>query len=710
MIFKGIESKSLGRLIFLRSLLIGLLVLIAFSLVSAHVIFKTINKSFEDNLKSSQLLFSETISQDILIGANAEVYRKCKTFFSNQPVLSMRITDSKGQPICDFGSEVIDGIVIKTPLFFDEKQKDIAAQVVIRYSTAISSETKSKSIGLLVAAIFFFALIQFLLARLIGISISRPITKLSEGLATGKIDTITSQVNEIRGSDVKEVQMLLSSIGVMASKIDEFQAQLIAATLQEALARTAAQVAHDIRSPLAALDNVLGGLQVLPEDDRILVRTAINRIKDIANNLIEKNREHRATSVTANAESSAVVTNEASSVQLLSSLIDPLISEKRMQFRSKIGVEIDGRLDASSYGLFARIQPTEFKRALSNLVNNAVEVLGDKGVVILSLVGNEGQVEIRITDNGKGIPPEVLAKLGQRGETHGKQGGSGLGLFHARTSVESWGGTLTLESEVGKGTTVLISLPQARAPSWFVSELKLELNTPVVVLDDDSSIHGIWQGRFDSLRVQEKGIEVLHFSTPDELIQWVNSSPSARSAVYLADYELLGHKQTGLDLIESLKIGPQSILVTSRFEEPHIRQSCERLRVRLIPKGLAGFVPISFAEPLERPDYVLIDDDSLVHMTWKYAAKKDGKNVRHFTAPDEFFAFAPRLHKNTPIYVDSMLGGGVKGEEIAIKMVNIGFTEIWLCTGLPPQNYKQMTYLKGCVSKDPPWFPDSHTW
>ena len=137
---------------------------------------------------------------------------------------------------------------------------------------------------------------------------------------------------------------------------------------------------------------------------------------------------------------------------------------------------------------FFEIQPVEFKRVISNLVNNAAEVLGNHGRVEVTLSKHDDTVLISVSDNGKGIPPELLKKLGQRGETHGKAGGSGLGLYHARTSVESWGGTFKIESEVGKGTAIKVFLPIAESPAWFVADLKFTPNSYIVCVDDDDSI------------------------------------------------------------------------------------------------------------------------------------------------------------------------------------------------------------------------------
>ncbi|MBI5139338.1 ATP-binding protein [Candidatus Nomurabacteria bacterium] len=410
-------------------------------------------------------------------------------------------------------------------------------------------------------------------------------------------------------------------------------------------------------------------------------------------------------------------TTEPSTVQLLSSLIDPLITEKRLQFRSRMGIEIDDNIDSSSYGLFAKIQATEFKRVLSNLVNNSVEALGDKGKVSLNLSKKSNSIEITVSDNGKGIPKEILAKLGNRGETHGKDGGSGLGLYHAKQSLESWRGALNIESIVGKGTTIIITLPQAEPPLWFVSELKLTPNSNIVILDDDTSIHQIWDGRFESLNIKEKNILVFHFSTPNQLKEWTNSNKEkVINTIFLIDYELLGFKETGLNLIQELGIGPQSILVTSRFEEKQIMENCQKLKVRLIPKGFAGFVPIKInPESLIKtqrkavlPEAVLIDDDDLIHMIWNSAAKNAHIKLLTFKKPSQFFKNATELNKETPIYIDSLLGNDehgteLKGELIAKDILAIGFKNIYLVTGLMSDEFKRMKWITGVLDKNPPF-------
>lgn len=505
-----------------------------------------------------------------------------------------------------------------------------------------------------------------------------------------------------------------------------------------AIGSLAAQVAHDIRSPLAAFDNILGKFNNLPEAERILIRTAVNRIKDIANNLIEKNREIKVSEQTL-ISSDQKNGSESISSQLLFSLVDPLISEKRMQFRAKSGVEIDTIVDSSSYGLFGRVSPSDFQRILSNLINNGVEAIDNDGRVTVFITHGNSKIHIIVQDNGRGIPAEIVPKIGQRGKTYGKDGGSGLGLFHARTTVESWGGNLDVSSQLAphpeQGTTVTLTIPMAERPDFFVTALKLTRGSTVVVLDDDPSIHGIWRSRFGIYEKEKNGIKVHHFSTPDEIIQFAKKSANnGDMTTYLTDYELLGHNQNGLDLIEQLGIGQQSILVTSRFEEKSIVERAERLGVKLIPKSMAGLVPIFYDKtkvPLDvnfsiddeqfvqsniasansalsgstklRYDLCLIDDDrQLIHTIWNSIAKEKRLNIIMFATSQEFLSAADKIDRSTPIYVDVSLGEGILGTDFAHEIHKLGFIEINLATGYDADSIEIPHFICRVVGKDFP--------
>ncbi len=470
-----------------------------------------------------------------------------------------------------------------------------------------------------------------------------------------------------------------------------------------AVASLASQVAHDIRSPLAALEMVVDDLDSLPEEKRILVREAAQRIKDIANNLLSRNR-----AVTRGEDEEAAA--EKIGLDHLPGVVEQIVSEKRAQFRARQGLHIETRAGQSAYGLFANVDSSILKRMLSNLINNSVEAIDVRGRVRVRVQEREGRVEISVEDDGKGIPEEVVARLGQKGETHDKQGGSGLGLFHARESAERWGGSLQIHSKIGQGTSITLSLPRQQAPKWFLTELRLETGQTVVILDDDQSIHEIWARRLPA------GINLVHLHGGEEFARWVRAQEGgveARGArfreppLYLVDFELKGERLSGLDWIEEFDLQARSVMVSSRFEDAAIRARCEEQGIRMVPKGLAGFVPVRVSradDTMARPDCVLIDDDLLVHLIWKSAADKRGRTLLAFAGADEFEAQMARIARDTPIYIDSDLGDGVRGEEVSRRYFEAGFRTIYLATGSQTSDFElgSIPWIVQIVGKSPP--------
>ncbi len=511
-------------------------------------------------------------------------------------------------------------------------------------------------------------------------------------------------INKSGDPIIRSFVSLLERFSDQMKRVSKYEQDLQVA---QSLSSLASQVAHDIRSPLAAIGAMQKELADLPEDTRLILRSAFNRIRDIANNLLDKNREIGALEAISKSNITSAYlpsTEEHKESLSLPSMLDALVSEKRMQFRSSMNIDIDYEMNEKSWGCFVNVNPVALKRLTSNLINNSVEAIEVKGTVSIFVTRNEEQVILRIRDDGKGISAEVLPKLGRLGETYGKVGGSGLGLYHARATVESWGGSLEIESAIHQGTTVTITLPLAEVPAWFTPEVELKPGFPVVVLDDDFSIHGIWQGRFESLKLMEEKIEVVHFSEPKQLKEWVQGNPEcARHGTFLVDFEIIGSSETGLDIIEELKLQKQSLLVTSRFEESKILRLCQKSDIGLIPKSMAGFVPITIKHSIRKYEAVLIDDDEIVRMAWEINAKQAGLEVRTFSKADDFLTMQGDFDRNTPIYIDSNLGEGVKGEDISKKVSELGFKTIFLTTGYEADHFSEMPWLSGILGKMAPW-------
>src|SRR5207244_4111306 len=93
-----------------------------------------------------------------------------------------------------------------------------------------------------------------------------------------------------------------------------------------------------------------------------------------------------------------------------------------------------------------------------NLVRNAAQASAPTGEVAVIVDQRDGQALVQVRDQGSGMPPEVLARLGEPFFTT-KERGSGLGLGISRRVVDEHGGRLEVQSQPGQGTSVTVLLP-----------------------------------------------------------------------------------------------------------------------------------------------------------------------------------------------------------------------------------------------------------
>ena len=108
--------------------------------------------------------------------------------------------------------------------------------------------------------------------------------------------------------------------------------------------------------------------------------------------------------------------------------------------------------------------PSQINQVFLNILTNAAQAIDNTGEIVIETSLRDGEhVAIRVTDSGCGIPPEHLAKIRDPFFTTKPVGtGTGLGLSIVDEIIRSHGGELTVESEVGKGSTFTIVLPVRR--------------------------------------------------------------------------------------------------------------------------------------------------------------------------------------------------------------------------------------------------------
>ena len=105
-------------------------------------------------------------------------------------------------------------------------------------------------------------------------------------------------------------------------------------------------------------------------------------------------------------------------------------------------------------------------RAISNLLLNATKYSPEQGVVYVTLENDGQAIELKVVDQGPGIPSKKIIKIFKRfsraeGE-HQAQEGSGLGLYFVNVTIKKHRGSVTVQSEEGSGATFVITLPVER--------------------------------------------------------------------------------------------------------------------------------------------------------------------------------------------------------------------------------------------------------
>lgn len=281
---------------------------------------------------------------------------------------------------------------------------------------------------------------------------------ISKSLEADLLAPLANRLVEEKPLDILELEEIRRSI-------ENWKERIKSAARSEAFATIASQVAHDIRAPLSAINAVLAGDGLLNEDRVLITQKAVSRINDIANGLLTStaaSRRDGSFKALVLPSYSAESTPELSD---LSELVRDIFQEKKISLSSEARVSLHLDIAATPVG-HCNVFRSELLRVVSNLTNNAIESLDGDGAVTMAVRGDQASVSIVILDNGKGIPEEVISKLGTQrisfGKEDSRESGSGLGVFHAKEVVEQMSGRLLIQSKVGVGTMITLTFPRVQ--------------------------------------------------------------------------------------------------------------------------------------------------------------------------------------------------------------------------------------------------------
>jgi PAS domain S-box-containing protein len=209
----------------------------------------------------------------------------------------------------------------------------------------------------------------------------------------------------------------------------------------------AAGLAHEVKNPLAgikgALEIVLESLSEADANRSVLkhVLDEAMRVNRVISDLLDYARPHAASNTRTD----------------LNQLIEHAITMAQMQVANG-HVDIEFRRGANLPTVI--VDPDEIQKVIINLLLNAIHAVRDRGQVIVRTMfdPHDQFVKLFVTDNGEGIAPEHVDKIFRPFYTTKKKG-TGLGLATSHRIITNYGGTISVESEVGKGSTFIVMLP-----------------------------------------------------------------------------------------------------------------------------------------------------------------------------------------------------------------------------------------------------------
>ena len=230
--------------------------------------------------------------------------------------------------------------------------------------------------------------------------------------------------------------------------IEERTKQLKDSERLAAIGQTAAMIGHDIRNPLQSIVSELylakSELQTITED-----RVRNNLTESIEN--IEKDLDY-INRIVQDLQDYAKPIKAVVGETDLEKVIDEVVKKSSVPKTIKVYTRVEE--DAKR----VTADPDLLKRILGNLVTNAVQAMPEGGKLNINSYQDPGDTIITVQDTGAGIPEAVKPKLFTPLFTT-KSKGQGLGLAIVKRMTEALNGTVTFESEEGKGTKFIIRLP-----------------------------------------------------------------------------------------------------------------------------------------------------------------------------------------------------------------------------------------------------------
>lgn len=397
----------------------------------------------------------EKVTRELSEVAASEVVFRADDRFMRTTLTPIQETELEKNGSAAFAAGNAQQIQLNNERFLAREVQLSTAPVAVKLTVLKSLDQSSLFISHLDRVLVLLgAIALFLGAGLVWIisrTITQPLRSLVAGVrALGKSDFEFP----VTPSGDDEVAQLTSAFARMRADLQQSQRQLIDSERLATIGRMASSISHDLRHHLSA---IIANAEFLSDERRRIsereelyqeIQTAVHQMNELIDSLLEFSRTRESLRLSPSHPEEAI-RSAINTIRL------------RPEFRD-IGIEMG--TNGTSQGAY---DIRKLERVFHNLLLNACEAVSPStGKISVDLLENKSKIQIRVTDNGRGIPGYLQQKIFEPFFTQGKANGTGLGLTVAQKIVEDHSGELLLESSSAKGTTFLVVLPLCpREPS-----------------------------------------------------------------------------------------------------------------------------------------------------------------------------------------------------------------------------------------------------
>lgn len=307
-------------------------------------------------------------------------------------------------------------------------------------------ETELRNFLVRLAQVYsFMLLVAFAVAYFLSSYITKSLKTISDKLS----ETSLNQKNEkiVLEASSKEINLLIKAYNAMVDELEESALKLAQSEREEAWQEMAKQVAHEIKNPLTPMRLTVQSFQRKFDANDPDLKQKIN---DYSETLIQQiDTMSSVASAFSNFASMPAQQNETLNVVDVVELTMDIFNEDYIVF------------EAEEAEIISKIDRTQLIRIITNLVKNAIQAFPENQqskAVCVNVKKVLNNVIITVADNGLGIAKEDFNRIFEPKFTT-KSSGMGLGLGIIKNIIENYKGTITLESQIRKGTTFTVSLP-----------------------------------------------------------------------------------------------------------------------------------------------------------------------------------------------------------------------------------------------------------